>query len=152
VFYFGQVLLTWPVGWIADRMARRAVLVAMSAAALLCMLAMALLARSPAMWALTFLTGGIATGTYTLSLAILGQRFERDTLVSAGAAFLACYALGTVIGPPAVGWLMDRAGSGAFPGALGCTAAAILACAAAGSEWRRAPQLCRAGIPTGATG
>ena len=110
VFYWGQVLLTYPIGWIADRRPRRNVLLATSAGALLCMVAMGLLARSPALWVVVFLSGGSATATYTLGLAILGQRFGAGTVVSANAAFIACYGIGTILGPPAVGVMMDRVG------------------------------------------
>jgi MFS family permease len=137
VFYWGQVLLTFPIGWIADRTPRRKVLLATSAGALLCMVTMALSAQSPALWIVTFLTGGIATATYTLGLAILGQRFDPGVLVSANAAFIACYGVGTIVGPPVVGALMDRLGPNALPAALGCVSACIFLCAfAARLEWR----------------
>jgi len=138
VFYWGQVLLTFPLGWLADRAPRRRVLLGTSAAAIPCMVAMALLARSSGIWLVIFVTGGIATATYTLGLAILGHRFPTETLVSANAAFLACYGVGTIMGPPMVGALMDRYGSNALPTALGCVSALIFVCAAAASvEWRQ---------------
>jgi MFS family permease len=102
------------------------------------MVAMALLARSPGIWLAIFVTGGIATATYTLGLAILGHRFPTETLVSANAAFLACYGAGTIMGPPMVGALMDRFGANALPAALACVSASIFICAAAASsEWRQ---------------
>jgi MFS family permease len=109
-----------------------------SAGALLCMASMTLLARSPALWVVMFLSGGIATATYTLGLAILGERFDAGTLVSANAAFIACYGAGTILGPPSVGALMDRLGPNALPMALGCVSACIFLCAAAARvEWQR---------------
>ena len=138
VFYWGQVLLTYPIGWIADRRPRRSVLLTTSAGAVLCMAAMALSARSSALWVAVFLSGGIATATYTVGLAILGERFDARTLVSANAAFIACYGIGTVLGPPTVGALMDRLGPNALPIALGCVSAGIFLCASvARLEWQR---------------
>ena len=138
VFYWGQVLLTYPIGWIADRRPRRTVLLGTSGGALLCMSSMVLLARSPALWIVVFLSGGTATATYTLGLAILGQRFDAGTLVSANAAFIACYGVGTILGPPTVGVLMDRLGPNALPAALGCVSACIFLCASAARlEWKR---------------
>jgi MFS family permease len=138
VFYWGQVLLTYPLGWVGDRIPKRRVLLGTSGAAVVCMAALALLARSPGMWLATFLTGGIATATYTLGLALLGQRYDARTLVSANAAFIACYGVGTILGPPVVGAWMDRFGPGALPVALGCTSACIFACAlAARREWQQ---------------
>lgn len=138
IFYWGQVLLTYPIGWIADRIPRRNVLLGTSAGALLCMGAMAFLAQSPTLWVVVFLSGGIATATYTLGLAILGQRFDAGTLVSANAAFIACYSVGTILGPPTVGALMDRLGPNALPTTLGCVSACIFLCASAARlEWQR---------------
>ncbi|HEV2702941.1 MAG TPA: MFS transporter [Steroidobacteraceae bacterium] len=138
MFYWGQVLLTYPLGWVADRAPMRNVLLGMSAAAIVCMVALALFARTPGMWGVIFLTGGIATATYTLGMAILGQRFDAGTLVSANAAFIACYGVGTILGPPLVGALMDRFGPNALPIALGCASAGIFACASAARiEWQR---------------
>ena len=102
------------------------------------MVAMALLAHSPGIWFVIFVTGGIATATYTLGLAILGHRFPAATLVSANAAFIACYGVGTIIGPPMVGALMDHFGASALPIALGCVSASIFICATTASvEWRQ---------------
>jgi MFS family permease len=138
VFFWGQVILTYPLGWAADRIARRQVLLFTSATAIFCMVALGLLAHSPALWVIIFLTGGIATGTYTLGLAILGRRFDANTLVSANAAFLGCYGVGTILGPPAVGAAMDRLGVTALPIALGLVSALVFACAsAARREWDR---------------
>ena len=138
VFYWGQVLLTYPVGWLADRVPKRNVLMGTSAGGVLCMVGMAFLAQSPALWAVILLTGGIGTATYTLGLAILGNRFDRGVLVSANAAFIACYGVGTILGPPTVGALMDRLGPNALPIALGCVSACIfLFASAARLEWQR---------------
>lgn len=138
VFYWGQVLLTYPIGWVADRRPRRTILLGTSAGALLCMACMALLARSPALWAVVFLSGGIATATYTLGLTILGQRFDAGNLVSANAAFIAYYGVGTVLGPPAIGALMDRFGPNALPATLGCVSAGIFICSSAARlEWQQ---------------
>jgi MFS family permease len=54
IFYWGQVLLTYPLGWLADRTPRRSVLLGTSAAAIPCMVAMAFLARSPGIWFVIF--------------------------------------------------------------------------------------------------
>ena len=151
VFYWGQVLLTFPLGWLADRTPARNVLLGTSSAAVICMVALAAWSQSAGMWLVTFLTGGIATATYTLGLAILGQRFDAARLVSANAAFIACYGVGTILGPPSVGALMDVFGPRALPVALGCTSACIFLCAAmARFEWRAPVRACA--VPPDARG
>jgi MFS family permease len=124
VFYWGQVLLTYPVGWIADRRPRRTYCWARAREHFYAWRPWRCLARSPALWVVVFLSGGIATATYTLGLAILGQQFDARTLVSANAAFIACYGVGTILGPPTVGALMDRLGPNALPTALAASAPA----------------------------
>jgi MFS family permease len=58
--------------------------------------------------------------------------------VSANAAFIAFYGIGTILGPPAVGELMDRFGPNALPTALACVGACIFLCASAARlEWQR---------------
>jgi predicted MFS family arabinose efflux permease len=137
VFYWGQIVLTYPIGWIADRIPRRSVLMGTSAAAILCMMALGSWTQSPTLWVIIFASGGIATGTYTIGLAVLGQRFDAQSLVSANAAFIACYGLGTISGPPAVGEFMDRLGPGMLPTSLALVGAAIFFCAlGARSEWQ----------------
>ena len=70
--------------------------------------------------------------------ALLASVGRSAALVSANAAFIACYGLGTIIGPPLVGALMDHFGANALPIALGCVSASIFICATAASvEWRQ---------------
>lgn len=138
VFYWGQLVLAYPIGHLADRISRRTVLLGISAIAVLCMAGLALLARTNALWIIVFLIGGLAAGIYTSGLAVLGQRFDPRTLVSANAGFLACYAVGTVVAPPIAGALMDHLGPTALPIALACTSACVFGCASvARVEWQR---------------
>ena len=53
-----------------------------------------------------FVWGGIVAGLYTLSLTIIGQRFQGGGLVTANAALVMLYGGGAVIGPFAGGVAM----------------------------------------------
>lgn len=142
LFYGGQILLMYPLGWMADRTARRYVRIGTSAVAIVCMGTMALLTRSSEAWAITFLMGGFATVTYTLGLAILGQQFKSDGLLSVNAAYLASYCVGTILGPPIVGHALDQHGPVALPIALATVNALVLGCAcAARVEWQHHRQV-----------
>jgi MFS family permease len=141
VFFAGQILLTFPIGWLADRMGRRTLLIWTGLLSMALMVAMYFLGRTAALWAIVFATGGAFNAIYTLGLAMLGQRFESKAYVSAGAAFITAYSIGAVIGPPAVGALMDDIGPHSLPIVVGTAAAIVTLTALAGrSEWARIPR------------
>jgi MFS family permease len=135
-FYVGQILLTYPIGWLADHVGRRHMLAGVGLVAIALMGAMFLSGPSPAVWGIAFLTGGVFNAVYTIGLALLGQRFDSKTLVSAGTAYMTAYSLGAVVGPPLVGALMDWAGPRALPLILGAVAGiVVLVASVARSEW-----------------
>jgi hypothetical protein len=73
-------------------------------------------------WALLasmlLLWGGCVSGMYTVGLTHLGSRLTGSDLVSANAAFIFCYAIGTISGPQIVGVSMDLNGTNGFAWAL----------------------------------
>ena len=136
VFFAGQIVLTYPIGWVADRVDRRVMLVWIGVISMALMFSMYLWGRTIAIWGIVFMSGGVFNAVYTLGLAVLGQRFETKSLASAGAAFMTAYSVGAVAGPPLVGALMDRFGPGALPVVLGAAAVVVALSAIAGrSEW-----------------
>ncbi len=48
--------------------------------------------------------GGCVSGMYTVGLSHLGTRLTGADLVAANAAFVFCYAIGMVLGPPTIGF------------------------------------------------
>ena len=58
--------------------------------------------------------GGSVAGLYTVGLSHLGSRLSGSDLAAANAAFVFCYAVGTVAGPQAIGARAAR-GRGAGP-------------------------------------
>jgi MFS family permease len=104
------------------------------------MVAMCLWGRTFAVWGIVLATGGVFNAVYTLGLALLGQRFESNALVSAGATFMTTYSIGAVAGPPIVGALMDAFGTRSLPLVLG-SVSAIVACSALAArlEWKHRP-------------
>ena len=115
----GNVLFQIPVGWLADRIDRRQVLLAAS----LCgAIGAALIpAASGSLLLLTtllFFWGGLAGTLYTVGLAELSASVRGPDLVGANAAFVALYSTGLVIGPPMIGGGMDLAEPQGFAWAL----------------------------------
>ena len=102
------MLLVPFVGWLADKTARRQVLVGCGLA---CILAAALLPQIRAIgpWELgiTLFWGGAISAIYAVGLAHLGSRYRGSDLASANSAFAILYAAGTMAGPALGGVAMD---------------------------------------------
>jgi MFS family permease len=127
IFVIGNIILQWPVGWMADHFDRRAVLAGctLASAALVVVLSM-VPATSPAVYAVVLLWGGISFAIYPVGLALLGQRFAGGDIARANTAFSMLYIFGGLVGRPAAGAAMDVFGD---PG-LGGTLALFYAAAA----------------------
>ncbi|KJF68670.1 MFS transporter [Rhizobium nepotum] len=120
VMGIGNMVFQIPIGLLSDRMKDRRTLLALMAFAGVCgTLALPFLVES---WilvaALLLFWGGLVSGMYTVGLTHLGSRLKGADLVSANAAFIFCYAMGTIAGPQAVGISMDVAGTDGFAWAL----------------------------------
>ena len=110
-FVIGNLLLQWPIGWMADHFDRRAVLAACAFASTALAGAVPLLdPHDSAILGVLVLWGGISFGIYTVGLAVLGQRFRGDDIARANAAFTMMYTMGGLVGRPLAGKAMDLAG------------------------------------------
>lgn len=126
-FVLGNVILQWPIGWMADHYDRRAVLAGCTlTSAVLVGLLPLVPAQSPAVIGVVLLWGGISFAIYPVGLALLGHRFRGGDIARANTAFSMLYILGGMIGRPLVGAAMDAIGD---PG-LGWTLAVFYFAAA----------------------
>lgn len=108
VFAAGSILLQMPLGWLADHMDRRRLLLILTGATLLCLAAIPLLVGTPgALWPAMFLWGGAVAGYYTVGLVLLIERFDAADLASANTTFIMAYTAGMVVGPALGGGAMD---------------------------------------------
>ena len=116
----GSVALQIPLGLLSDRVRdRRHLLLAFAAIGLAGALIMPVLQANWMLLAMVlFLWGGVVAGLYTVGLAHLGSRLGGADLAAANAAFIFCYAVGTVAGPQGIGAAMDVAGNDGFAWAL----------------------------------
>lgn len=118
-FIAGNIVLQYPVGWLADRLGRLRVLAGVAVVT-----AAAHLALGPAIgsgwivWPLLVLLGGAAGSMYSLGLAILGDSFPPAELAPANTLYVIMLQLGTLIGPAMSGAVMQGLGVGAFPPTL----------------------------------
>ena len=67
------------------------------------------------LWPLLVALGGLMGGLYTMSLALIGERFRGPDLTDANTAFVLTFQLGTIIGPPYAGAVMQATAVGIFP-------------------------------------
>ncbi|TPW28035.1 MFS transporter [Martelella alba] len=116
----GNLIFQIPIGMITDHLKdRRQMLLALAIIGFVGALSLPLIVHSFMLTAIVLLFfGGSIAGLYTVGLSHMGTRFSGANLAAANAAFIFCYAIGTVIGPQAIGSAMDVAGKDGFAGAI----------------------------------
>jgi MFS family permease len=120
VLGIGALALQIPLGWLADRVDRYALLFACAASGGLGAVLFALSIRWDWLpWLVLFLWGGAFSGVYTIALVILGERFRGAALATGNAAFGFCWGLGSLFGPAVAGPAMDIWDPHGLPATLG---------------------------------
>ena len=116
----GNFIFQIPLGLLADRMRdKRPLLSIMATIGFVGALLLPSLASNWMLLAVILLFwGGCVSGMYTVGLSHLGTRLTGSDLVAANAAFVFCYAIGMVLGPPTVGTAMDIASPSGFAWAI----------------------------------
>ena len=115
----GNVVFQIPLGMLSDKMDRRLVLLGCAIVGVIGSALFPFLIGN--IWAfivLLFFYGGVVGGMYTVGLAHLGSRLQGTDLAQANAAFILAYGLGMIIGPQAIGLLMDYTGKNGFAAGL----------------------------------
>jgi MFS family permease len=108
----GNVFLQVPIGWLADRLSRKLVLIGCSVATIggACVLPFVAQHGVLPLFALLFFWGACAYGVTTVSLAELGDRFTGSTLLAGSAAFTFGSGFGGMLGGPLTGAAIDIVG------------------------------------------
>jgi MFS family permease len=131
VFTAGNLVLQIPIGWMADRMERRRVLMACAAVGVIGAALMPAVLDSPALlWTLLFVWGGTIFAFYTVGLSLLGQGVPAAQFTAANASFIVLYELGSISGPVIGGAAMDALGPNGMLGLVAFAATAFLVIAA----------------------
>ncbi len=123
----GNIVLQFPLGWLADRFGRRPMLIACALATCLGSAVLPVAIATPWQWPLVLIWGTTGFGIYTLALAELGDRFQGATLLAGTAALTAMFGLGGITGPTLAGAAMDAFGPHGLPLVLGITYALLAA-------------------------
>lgn len=120
VMGIGNMVFQIPLGMLSDRLTdRRPLLSIMALVGLVGSLMLPFLTHSWELMAIVLLLwGGSVSGLYTVGLSHLGSRLTGADLAAANAAFIFCYAVGTVAGPQAIGAAIDISGNHGFAWAI----------------------------------
>ena len=115
VIFVGGVVLQYPIGWLSDRIDRRLLIIACAVGGALAGLMGLLLPGSLAVILVAgFLMGGLSNPIYALLIAYVNDYLEVEDMAAASGGLLFVNGVGAVIGPIAVGALLDLAGPGGF--------------------------------------
>lgn len=113
VVVVGDAALQLPIGWMADRVPRRALFRACGLALLLSSLSVPLVLHTVLIWPVWVVFGASAGGLFTLALILIGERFRDDDLVRANAHVAQLWGIGCLIGPLVTGaasqWISGHA-------------------------------------------
>ncbi|MCP4073098.1 MAG: MFS transporter [Hyphomicrobiales bacterium] len=132
----GNIFLQYPIGWLADRVAKRAVLAGCAFLTLLLLLLVPHVMGGIWMWPVLILAGSTGYGMYTVALAALGDRFDGDELIAGMAAFSVMWGTGALAGATIAGWAMSGFGPHGLPYMLAAIYAAYLIAMAVRSSTR----------------
>lgn len=120
VMGIGNMAFQIPLGMLSDRLRdRRGLLTVMAVIGLSGGFLLPWVSQNWLLMAVVlFVWGGCVAGLYTVGLSHLGSRLVGADLAAANAAFIFCYAVGTVIGPQTIGAAMDVSGNDGFAWAI----------------------------------
>jgi MFS family permease len=117
-FIVGNVILQFPIGWIADHWSKRGM---MAVCAIVTATGSALVPwafGTPLIWPALLVTGAASAGIYTLALAELGERFTGHELVAGTATFSTMWGGAALVGALLGGLAMEQFGPDGLPLAI----------------------------------
>jgi MFS family permease len=123
----GNVLMFYPIGWLADHWSKRGVIVLTAALAVVLSLSLIVLINHWLIWGAVILLTSAAFGVYVVALAVMGDSFKGPDLIAGAAAMAAMWGIGGLIGPPVAGTAIDLFGINAMPVTLAVFYAILLA-------------------------
>ncbi len=115
VLIVGNIVLQFPIGYLADRYPRRRVLAGCALVTGITMLLLPLVVATTWMWPLLVVCGAAGYGVYTVALADLGDRFSGQELVTGSSAFAVMWGCGALFGSVSGGWAMTGFGIHGLP-------------------------------------
>lgn len=111
----GNVLLSYPLGWLADHWSRKAVMLLSSILTVLLSLSLLVTITHWSIWPIMMVLAPMAFATYVVGLATMGDSFEGPDLMAGTAAVATMWGVGGLVGPPVAGVAIDLLGINAMP-------------------------------------
>jgi len=138
--YIGGLALQYPIGWLSDRMDRRALVLWLSVAGAAAML-LATAVRLPfeADLAVALLLGGTINPLYSLLIAHTNDFLTKEEMPAASAGLIFLNGFGAIFGPLVAGWLMGTVGARGYFLIMGVLFAVLAIYAAWRMSRRAAP-------------
>lgn len=128
MLFGGALLLQVPIGWLSDRMDRRALILGCSAlGAAFCILGWINGGSVVLLMGAAFLTGGVTTPLYALILAYTNDALDAEDMPAASGGLVLTFGIGAILGPLGAGSAMEALGPQAFWLVLGVLFIAITA-------------------------
>jgi MFS family permease len=113
--YMGGLVFQFPIGWLSDRTdRRRLILWSAIGSAIIAAMGLAFATDPRLLILLGFLFGGLSNPVYSLAVAYTNDFLGREHMAAASGGLLFLNGLGAVLGPLAVGWIMDAMGAPGF--------------------------------------
>jgi len=123
----GNVVVQFPIGWLADRINRYSVLLLCAGVGLLGGLALPFAITVPwLLWPLLLFWGGTMYGLYTVTLVLMGERYQGAELMAVNATSALVWGIGGVLGPLIGGGVMDIVGPHGLPMMIAAASAIFL--------------------------
>lgn len=139
-FYFGALVLQYPLGWLSDRMDRRVLILAVAVlGAAGCVLGALMGATFYALIAAALLVGGASNPLYSLLIAHTNDFLDYEDMPGASGALYFLNGLGAVLGPLAIGYAIQVVGPPGFFVLTGMLLATIAVYAAYRTTQRSTP-------------
>ncbi|SPH20918.1 putative MFS-type transporter YcaD [Ascidiaceihabitans donghaensis] len=115
MFFIGAMILQYPIGWMSDRVDRRALVLFVAIGGLFGAIIGMIYGEDFNMLLMSaFLMGGMSNPLYSLLLAHTNDFLEHDDMAAASGGLVFVNGLGAIFGPIITGWMMREMGPSGF--------------------------------------
>ncbi|MBV1902720.1 MAG: MFS transporter [Marinosulfonomonas sp.] len=113
--YVGALVAQFPIGWLSDRMDRRAlVLIVAAVGGIASMFGLFLGDVFGALIVLAFIVGGASNPLYSLLIAHTNDYLEPEDMAAASGGLIFINGMGAITGPLITGWLIGQVGPAGY--------------------------------------
>ncbi|QXT38542.1 MFS transporter [Gymnodinialimonas ceratoperidinii] len=113
--FIGAIIFQYPIGWMSDRMDRRALIVGAAGLGVLTSIAGMFYGDNYlALLVVATLSGGLSQPLYALIIAYINDYLEPEDMPAASGGMIFVNGIGAISGPPIMGLLMSYFGAGGF--------------------------------------